>query len=117
MAKSLMYAPHRKSMLTRFWPLISFAARSIISIIIIIIITIIFLKKILKWVNNFTQTQSNQNKNSVFPEHLLPFHQIRVTKALYDIMGVDVKHFIIEAYEQPVYLLVIVTFYNTHHDL
>ena len=53
----------------------------------------------------------------MFPEHLLPFHQIRVTKALYDIMGVDVKHFIIEAYEQPVYLLVIVTFYNTHHDL
>ena len=42
---------------------------------------------------------------------------IRVTKALYDIMGVDVKHFIIEAYEQPVYLLVIVTFCNTHHDL
>ena len=36
---------------------------------------------------------------------------------MYDIMGVDVKHFIIEAYEQPVYLLVIVTFYNTHHDL
>lgn len=82
-----MYAPARKIKLIWSWPLISLAARSLIIIIII-------LKKSLKWVNNFTQVQSNQNRDSVVPEQLLAFHHLGVIKVLYDIMGVAVKHFI-----------------------
>ena len=63
------------------------------------------------------QVQSNQNRDSVVPEHLLPFYHLGVIKVLYDIMGVDVNILFIEAYDWPVYLSLIVTFYNTHHDL